>query len=74
MAGEHNRMDPDENYKLLPKTEGHTQQMILRMSDNAHIPDDPDNTDYQIYLEWLAAGNIPQSPDLEIHPDMKTEE
>lgn len=22
------------------------------------IPDDPDNTDYQAYLEWVAEGNI----------------
>jgi len=26
---------------------------ILRTSDNAYIPTDPDNTDYQAYLKWL---------------------
>ena len=26
---------------------------ILRTSDNAIIPFDPDNTDYQEYLKWL---------------------
>ena len=27
------------------------------------IPVDPDNKDYQKYLEWVAEGNTPQSPD-----------
>jgi len=31
---------------------------ILR-SDNAVIPFDPDNTDYQAYLAWLENGGIP---------------
>jgi len=28
-----------------------------------YIPFDPANADYQIYLDWLAAGNTPQEPD-----------
>ena len=32
---------------------------IKRIADNAHIPFDPDNTDYQAYLKWLAEGNTP---------------
>jgi hypothetical protein len=35
-------------------------RQIKRLSDNAFIPFDPDNTDYQAYLEWVAAGNTPE--------------
>jgi len=33
---------------------------IIRLADNAGIPFDPDNTDYQAYLAWCAEGNTPQ--------------
>ena len=32
---------------------------IFRLSDNAVIPFDPDNRDYQEYLKWVAEGNTP---------------
>ena len=33
--------------------------MILRIEDNAWIPQDPANIDYAEYTTWLAAGNTP---------------
>jgi hypothetical protein len=35
---------------------------ILRLPDNAFIPNDPENTDWQAYQEWLAEGNTPLPP------------
>ena len=34
-------------------------QFIIRESDNAQIPEDTKNADYQTYLAWVAAGNTP---------------
>ena len=36
--------------------------IILRLPDNAYIPNDEQNTDWQAYQEWLAAGNTPLPP------------
>ena len=35
---------------------------IRRLPDGAIIPNDPENTDWQAYQEWLAAGNTPLPP------------
>ena len=32
---------------------------VMRVEDEASIPFDPANTDYQEYLKWLEAGNTP---------------
>jgi hypothetical protein len=44
-------------YKLTNSTS------ILRLEDFAFIPQDPQNTDYEAYLQWLSQGNTPQSAD-----------
>ena len=36
-----------------------TSTSIIRLSDGAHIPDDPRNIDYKDYLEWVNEGNTP---------------
>lgn len=35
---------------------------IKRLPDNAFIPNDPDNTDWQQYQVWLSEGNTPLPP------------
>jgi hypothetical protein len=53
-------------------TQGDT---ILRLSDNAFIPPDEANTDYQTYLAWLDKGNEPQpAPEPEPIPELTTEQ
>ena len=36
---------------------------IKRLSDNAFIPFDPANTDYQAYLVWVDEGNTAEEAD-----------
>jgi hypothetical protein len=45
-----------------------TGTSILRLADNACIPPDPANTDYQTYLAWLEAGNTPSPAPTPVPP------
>ena len=50
-------------YKLINHPITKELTVIFRLSDNANIPVDPANTDYQKYLEWVAEGNTPEPAD-----------
>ena len=47
-------------YKLTNPIFGETEpSSIIRTTDGACIPMNPDNTDYAVYLKWVAEGNTP---------------
>jgi hypothetical protein len=50
-------------YKLLKPTPPETISKSILRSDNAYIPMDEANTDYQAYLAWLDEGNEPEAAD-----------
>jgi hypothetical protein len=49
-------------YKLIKNLRNETNS-VQRLSDNAYIPFDPANTDYQAYLKWVSEGNTPEQAD-----------
>ena len=52
-------------YKLVKSPFSESVNSVERLIDNAFIPFDPANTDYQAYLKWLSEGNTPLPPDQE---------
>jgi len=50
-------------YKLIKNILTDNINSVLRIADNACIPFDPANTDYQAYLKWVAEGNTPLPAD-----------
>ena len=46
-------------YKLIKNKLNNEITVVKRLSDNAFIPFDLANTDYQEYLKWLEEGNTP---------------
>ena len=49
-------------YKLIKNSFGNVN-VVERLTDNAFIPFDEANTDYQAYLKWVADGNTPLPAD-----------
>jgi hypothetical protein len=51
-------------YQLTTNSAQEGQPILLCCDDGSFlgIPPDPANTDYAAYLDWVAAGNMPEPP------------
>jgi hypothetical protein len=50
-------------YKQIKDWQNNLVNGVKRVSDDAFIPFDKANTDYQAYLKWVAEGNTPLPAD-----------
>ena len=50
-------------YKLIKNSYGGEPCIVNRIADNAFIPFDKANTDYQAFLRWCEEGNTPEPAD-----------
>jgi hypothetical protein len=50
-------------YKSLANDKFGPAKSVIRTSDGACIPFDPDNTDYIAFLKWIEEGNVPTPAD-----------
>jgi hypothetical protein len=48
-----------------------SETTVHRLTDNAFIPFDGGNRDYQEYLEWLAEGNVPEPLPVDVAAEKK---
>ena len=54
------KLVPDE---IMPDGTTRPRNVVIRLADNATIPFDLENTDYQAYLAWVEAGGVPTPAD-----------
>ena len=59
-------------YKLFMSSDGKIS-IVIRFSDGANIPFDPDNTDYQVFLKYQAEGGKVYGADEEVPDGQATE-
>lgn len=50
-------------YKQVKEKDKSVAKGVIRLEDNASIPFDENNTDYQQYLKWVEEGNTPLPAD-----------
>jgi len=55
-------------YKLFLSSDGKVS-IVIRLADNANIPFDPANTDYQAFLKYQAEGGKVYGADEEVPAD-----